>query len=227
MRIRIDGKEYNEEESAYLGEGKEGESYKIGNKVVKLLYNYPKKLYLNKDDVERLKNIKVKVLEHPITSATDDNGTYLGPVSTYVRHCGYYDFDNLKSEKFIQNIDSMVEDSKVYAANNYLIGDLQYDDTIFDENGNFHLIDSGSYDYKPNMDSKELEKINLEEIDYYLLEEVINNLLIKKKIGSKKREIIKRRILEEAKNYESLSEYLKNELSKVTTVSEYIGHIRK
>lgn len=121
----------------------------------------------------------------------------------------------------------MVEDSKVYAANNYLIGDLQYDDTIFDENGNFHLIDSGSYDYKPNMNPKELEKINLEEIDYYLLEEVINNLLIKKKIGSKKREIIKRRILEEAKNYESLSEYLKNELSKVTTVSEYIGHIRK
>lgn len=227
MRIRIDGKEYNEEESAYLGEGKEGESYKIGNKVVKLLYNYPKKLYLNKDDVERLKNIKVKVLEHPITSATDDNGNYLGPVSTYVINSGYYNFDNLKSEKFIQNIDSMIGDSKAYAANNYLIGDLQYDDTIFDENGNFHLIDSGSYDYKPNMDPRELEKINLEEIDYYLLEEVINNLLIKKKIGSRKREIIKRRILEEAKNYESLSEYLKNELSKVTTVSEYIGHIRK
>ena len=107
------------------------------------------------------------------------------------------------------------------------MADLQYEDTIFDQNGNFHLVDSGSYTYKPNIAEKILEQENLNELDNYLLEEVIDYLLTKKNISKKKKDLIKDNIKEEARNYDNISEYLCEAVKEYNTLNEYIGKIRK
>ena len=227
MKVRVNDELVDVNNDDYLSEGMEGTCYKVGKQVIKILHKYPKKIYLNEEDINRLKNISVRVLEHPIDSAIDNDGRYLGPVSNYIRGSGYYDFSNLDSEQFIENVDFMIRDGKTYAENMYLIADLQYDDTIFDKDGNWHLIDSGSYSYMPNMRVSQLERLNLEEIDNYLLEEVIDNLLIKKGISKKRREIIKKQILKDSEMYESVSLYLKEEMKKHSSVSEFVREIKK
>ena len=227
MNFIVGLKSYDKNDVLYLGEGREGESYLVDGLVVKKLFPFPSKLYLQEEDVERLKGLKTMILEHPITIAMDEKNHYIGPVSTYIRSNGYYNFSNLKSTDFIKNITLMQKDCKVYAKNHYLIADLQYEDTIFDQNGNFHLVDSGSYTYKPNIAEKILEQENLNELDNYLLEEVIDYLLTKKNISKKKKDLIKDNIKEEARNYDNISEYLCEAVKEYNTLNEYIGKIRK
>ncbi len=226
MKLEINNKIYDLNDFYYLGEGKEGESYKFSNKVVKILDKYPKKIYLTEDDVLRLKDLKTEVLDHPIDSAKE-NDTYLGPVSPYISSSGYYNFTTISSKDFINTIDKMLSDSKKYALINYMISDLQYEDSIFDQKGNLHLVDSGSYSYEPNLDYKELEKINKREIDTYLLEEVIDNLLRLRKVDSKKREIIKESLRENALEYDGISEFLKEEVANYSSLNDYVGKLRK
>ena len=227
MRVKLGKDIIDLEEKSYLDEGKEGISYLFNGKVFKILHSYPLKISLNASDVERLKNISVSVLEHPIDSFYNEQGDYLGPVSTFIEGTGYYSIFNLTSKKLEENINLMINDCKKYAENNYLIGDLQYNDTIFDKNGGLHLVDSGSYVYKPNMDKSCIEHLNINEVDNYLLNEIIDRLLLKKGISKKKRDIIKNKILDEADSYGGVSFYLKEVIADFSTVDEYINKIRK
>lgn len=145
MRVKLGKDIIDLEEKNYLDEGKEGISYLFDGRVFKILHRYPIKISLSASDVERLKNISVSVLEHPVDSSYDEKGDYLGPVSTFIEGNGYYSIFNLTSQKLEESINLMIKDCKKYAENNYLIGDLQYNDTIFDKNGDLHLVDSGSY----------------------------------------------------------------------------------
>mgnify|MGYP005793316487 CR=1 FL=1 len=54
---------------------------------------------------------------------------------------------NCHIEKKIKIIEDMCSDVCKYALKGYMIGDLQYEDSIFDSNGNLHLVDSGTYQY--------------------------------------------------------------------------------
>ncbi len=121
----------------------------------------------------------------------------------------------------------MQSDARKYALKGYRIGDLQYDDSIFDDSGNLHLIDSGTYQYKPDLDFNYLKDENNKEIDDYLLDEVIDSLLIKKNVSKKKREIIKNRIREEASNYDTIFDMLKDEIMCYDTLDDYVSNLKK
>ena len=227
MKIVINDKIYNKENGIYLGEGKEGECYKFSSLVVKVLDKFPRKIFLDENDVRRLKDIETKILDHPIESAYTVSLDYVGPVSKYVDSSGYYSFLNIKSIDFIKIIEDMCSDVCKYALKGYMIGDLQYEDSIFDSNGNLHLVDSGTYQYKPNLDVNYLINVNKKEIDDYLVEQVIDNLLIKKHVSKKKREIIKNELREEAINYDNVFELLKDEVKNYETFGDYVGSLKK
>ena len=227
MKIIINNDIYDIKQGIYLGEGKEGESYKFSSLVVKILDKIPRKLYLSNLDVLRLKDIETEVLDHPIDVANSLSGDYIGPVSKYIKSSGYYDFSNIKSIEFVNIINKMKSDASKYALKGYMIGDLQYEDSIFDNAGNLHLVDSGTYQYKPNLSFDYLNRENSKEIDNYLLDEVIDSLLIKKHVSKKKREIIKNELREEAANYDNVFDVLKDEIVNYDTLSDYVGSLKK
>lgn len=227
MKIVIDNEIFDKSEGIYLGEGKEGESYKFSSLVVKVLDNFPRKIYLTGSDVLRLKDIDTEVLEHPIDVANNLSGDYVGPVSRYINGSGYYSFSNIKSIDFINIIEKMQSDASKYALIGYRIGDLQYSDSVFDNEGKLHLIDSGSYQYSPSLDYDYLNRENCKEIEDYLVDEVIDNLLIKKNVSKRRREIIKNRIREDASNYDTIFDMLKEEVTSYDTLDDYVGNLKK
>lgn len=227
MQIKIDNNIYDLDDGIYLGESREGVSYRFSSKVVKVIDEYPSKIYLKDADVSRLKNLDTKILDHPVAIATTVDGKYVGPVSNYVKGSGYYDFSSIKSLDFANIIKDLLADSKKYSSVKYLIGDLQYNDSIFDSSGKLHLVDSGSYMYEPNLDEGYLERENKREIDEYLLEEVIDYLLIKKGFGKKKRDIIKNKLREDSIDYGSISDMLVREVVLYDNLDEYVGSLKK
>ena len=77
MNFIVGPKRYDKNDALYLGEGREGESYLVEGLVVKKLFPFPSKLYLQEEDVKRLKDLKTTILDHPVTIATDEKNIIL------------------------------------------------------------------------------------------------------------------------------------------------------
>lgn len=184
MEFLEDGKRvrynpYNMRHDKKLGYGLEVDAYKVNNEVVKFIKRYPgKTILLDKDSIEKMKDIDTKRILLPTTSLLDKRHNLRGYKMNYVENLGVDSYVSLDKESLVQENNTLKDDLGKLSDEKVLIEDLNHENTSY-HNG-IYLIDPGSYKIDSNLDSNEVYGINLDLVNQYLIYGVLRNYVLKK-----------------------------------------------
>lgn len=215
--IYLNGKEIFFEKDAdnYLNEGCEAEVYIYKDLVLKFYKERSIKTGIDKEMVEYLKLIKTKRYLLPIASITNEISKFLGYATKFMQH--YQTMYSMAFMKFVDELKLLEEDTLLLSENKVDIDDLTYNNTIY--NGSLYITDPGSFILDPKSES--LSASNLQKLNTYIVEELLENSLSKPLSRNKKIEIakdIKQKLA--SSPYQFMSDFLQNEVKKSKNVRD-------
>lgn len=210
MEYRINNKKirlntYNMKYSKKLGSGSTADVYLIGDCAYKLYKPYSSiKEPMNKEKVEKLKNIKTKRIVLPKESILSKKRNFCGYISKYVKNLGYEDILNMSKKDLINELKILRDDFILLGDNKILIRDMNIENTSF--NNGIYPIDCGRYltENETNYDENITISSNLDEYFEYVLYEIIGTYFKRKKQYQE----IKNIRNDINKNYDSIIEYI-------------------
>lgn len=166
---------YNMKHDKKLGEGMEAVAYKVGGEAVKFYKPYCNKLRMSKESIDKFKEIKTTRILMPTSSLVDKKRNIKGYSMQYVEDLGEYSFFNLPHDKLNKEMDILKEDVNTISDHKVFLNDLNSPNTIY-HNG-LYLIDPGSYCFSTVKKNDEVRTfgINIENINMYLIYEIINH----------------------------------------------------
>lgn len=155
-----------------IGEGCQFKTYRIDDKVLKIIKKNPaKNIILSEDLVERMKRISTKRILLPINLVLDKRNNIRGYQMNYIDNIGEDSYFNLKKDRFREENELLRNDIRELSNNKILISDLIIENTVY--NRGLYLIDPGDYVFNDNISSNEIYKVNISYLNHYLIYEIL------------------------------------------------------
>lgn len=147
-----------------IGHGKEGNTYRISNKVIKIFHKERKSpIPITSDEgLRKLTKLNLACFNNPI-DVIEDNGKIIGTIENYIEN------QELTKEDIASSLDDLHEDIKVLSDNGFTIEDMYYNYTC--SNGKLKFFDMTSYQYINTKIPFMLERIykkNIEIVNIFL-----------------------------------------------------------
>lgn len=157
-----------------IGEGLEVECFLIDGNVEKYFKtNHQKKIILNKDSIEKMKNIKTERILLPTSEITDQQNNLLGYKMKYINNLGIDSFFKLERKELRKENELIRKDIEELSDKKIIMEDLLDENTSY--NKGLYIIDPGAFRFDNSIDINQAYGINIDLINNYLIFEVIRN----------------------------------------------------
>ena len=182
MRLYIGTRllDMNDEEldALYLNEGSEGVIYKYNDTVLKIYKDNPLISKLSKEEIDELKNLKLKRFLVPSESLTDSDGNTIGYSSNYIHEDAFNKIFSMDANTLKDELYNLIDDVRTLSKNGFEIFDLHLSNLLVSDN-KIYFIDPGSF-HKCDDEFDELYRINRYRFDNFIVNDLFAAALSKK-----------------------------------------------